>query len=266
MGSGSIDDWSSAEAYERYVGRWSRKVAHAFLDWLQPASALAWADVGAGTGALTSIICERCAPSRVQGVDASAAFVAQARQRLPDPRVQFEIGSATALPWPAGSFGLAVSGLVLNFVPDHAAMAREMARVTRPGGTVALYVWDYAQGMQMMRLFWDAAAIEDPAGTVHDESTRFPICQPAALQALFEAADLAQVETSAIEVPTEFADFDDYWMPFLGRTGAAPAYLATLSPELQARIRDRLHGSVPRGDDGRIALTARAYAVKGVVR
>jgi hypothetical protein len=123
------------------------------------------------------------------------------------------------------------SGLVLNFVRDHDSMAREMARVTRSGGRVAAYVWDYAGGMQMMRHFWDAAIAVSPDDAKLDQAERFPLCQPAPLQALFERAGLKSVALQAIDIPTVFQDFDDYWIPFLGRTGAAHSYLASVPDE-----------------------------------
>ncbi len=259
------DAWNSGDAYELYVGRWSRHVARQFLDWLDPAGQTRWADIGCGTGALTSTILAVAEPTSVMGIDASTQFIDQARQRVTDQRARFEPGDATRLPWPADAVHCSVSGLVLNFVPDHAAMVREMTRVTQPGGTVALYVWDYANGMQMMRTFWDAAAQIDPAGTQFDESQRFPICKPEPLCALFQQAGLTDVATRPIDIATVFADFDDYWLPFLGRAGAAPAYLATLSEPVQQRIRARLATQLQVAGDGPIAMTARAWAVRGIV-
>jgi trans-aconitate methyltransferase len=259
------DAWDSGQAYERYVGRWSRQVAVQFLEWLQPQQRAVWADVGCGTGALTSTVLAHCDPTAVRGVDSSAQFLEQARQRVEDSRVDFEIGDATRLPWNDGSFDVTVSGLVLNFVADHQAMVREMARVTKRNGTVALYVWDYADGMQMMRVFWDAAAEVHPEGAQFDESRRFPICNPDALGALFTSAGLTQVQTRPIEIDTHFADFDDYWSPFLGKTGAAPAYLATLLEPLRLQIRELLASRLHASADGKIEMTARAWAVRGVI-
>lgn len=154
--------WDSGHAYEQYVGRWSRKVAGEFVRWLALPPGLAWADVGCGTGVLASIILASCAPASVRGIDRSASFVAQARQRIPTPQASFETGDATHLPWGPQACDVSVSGLVLNFVPDSEAMAREMVRVTKPGGMVAAYVWDYAGGMEMMRHFWDARHRGEP--------------------------------------------------------------------------------------------------------
>jgi SAM-dependent methyltransferase len=259
------DAWDSGEAYERYVGRWSRRVAARFLDALGVPALAAWADVGCGTGALTAAILADAHPLSVAGVDASETFVGQARRRIVDPRACFDVGDATRLPWPGATFDAAVSGLVLNFVPEPAAMVGEMRRVTKPGGTVALYVWDYADGMQMLRAFWDAAVAVDPGARALDEAARFPVCRADALRALFEQAGLAQVQTPAIDVDTAFADFDDYWTPFLAKTGPAPAYLASLDEATRGRIRERLHAALPRGDGGAIALRARAWSVRGTV-
>jgi trans-aconitate methyltransferase len=154
--------WDSGDAYEQYVGRWSRTVATELLRWLAPRSGLAWADVGCGTGALASTILTMCDPSSISGIDSSEGFVSLARQRISDPRARFETGDATHLPWNSAVRDVTAAGLVLNFVRDHSGMVREMARVTRPGGTVAAYVWDYAGGMQMMRRFWDAAIAVSP--------------------------------------------------------------------------------------------------------
>jgi SAM-dependent methyltransferase len=257
--------WDSGHAYEQYVGRWSRKTAAAFLQWLAPLPGLAWADVGCGTGALTAAILDVCEPSSVYGIDSSEGFVSLARQRIGDQRARFETGDATHLPWQSGACDVTVSGLVLNFVRDHESMAREMARVTKPGGRVAAYVWDYAGGMQMMRHFWDAAVAVSPDDARLDQAERFPLCQPAPLKALFERADLRSVTVRAIDISTVFQSFDDYWTPFLGKTGAAPTYLASVGGEVQERIRLSLTSRLAATGDGPIALTARAWAVQGVV-
>jgi trans-aconitate methyltransferase len=254
--------WDSARAYEQYVGRWSRKVATEFLRWLAPARGLAWADVGSGTGALSAAILEACDPSSICGIDSSEAFASQARQLIADPRVRFDTGDATRLPWAAADSDLTVSGLVLNFIRDHETATREMVRATKPGGRVAAYVWDYAGGMQMMRHFWDAAIAVSPDDAKLDQAERFPLCQPEPLKALFERSGLKSVTVRALEIRTVFQDFDDYWTPFLGRTGAAPTYLASVSDDVRERIRLHL---VSRLGVGPIGLAARAWAVLGLV-
>jgi SAM-dependent methyltransferase len=262
----SIDSWDSGERYERYVGRWSRRVANDFLQWLAPRDGLDWGDVGCVTGALLAAALSRHAPASASGIDASADFAREAQRALADPRVRIEVADATRLPWPPESLDIVVSGLVLNFVPDQAAMLREMARVARPGGTVALYVWDYADGMQMIRAFWDAAADVDAASRALDEAARFPVCRPGPLRALFDQAGLVDVTLQPIAVPTVFDDFDDLWTPFLGATGPAPAYVASLDDDRRRRLRDRLQARLPATGAGRIELTARAWAVRGMRR
>jgi len=258
------DVWAQGAGYERYIGRWSRPVAAAFLDWLSVPPGKAWLDVGCGTGALSQRIVEAAAPARVVGVDPSEGFVAHAAAHVVDARAQFHVGDAQALPVANGEFDAVVSGLVLNFVPDQAKAVAEMRRAARPGGTVAVYVWDYAGEMQLIRRFWDAAGALDPAARELDEALRFPRCRPEALRALFEGADLRDVATKAIDVPTVFADFDDYWSPFLGGQGPAPGYCMKLPEAAREALRDRLRASLPPARDGKIHLIARAWAARGV--
>ena len=266
MTAAPTETWGSGDAYERYVGRWSRQVATELLRWLAIEPGLAWADVGCGTGVLAETILAACEPATIEGVDASEGFVAAARQRLRDPRVRFITGDATRLPWDPAMFDVTVSGLVLNFVADHEKMAREMVRVTKPGGRVAAYVWDYAGGMQMIRHFWDAAIAVNPGDAKLDQAERFPICQPGPLGALFERAGLRSVAARPIEVPTVFQDFNDYWSPFLGRQGSAPTYLASVSDSVREGIRAHLKARLAPAHGGPIELTARAWAVQGTVR
>jgi trans-aconitate methyltransferase len=260
-----MEAWDSGHAYEQYVGRWSRRVAAEFLRWLALPQGLAWADIGCGTGVLAASILTSCEPSLVHGIDSSAGFVSQVQQHISDQRARFEHGDATRLPWDSDVYDAAVSGLVLNFVRDHQAMVREMMRVTKPGGSVAGYVWDYAGGMQMMRHFWDAAIAVTPNDAKLDQAERFPLCQPEPLRALFEGMGLKSVMVRAIDIPTVFQSFDDYWHPFLGRTGAAPTYLAGVDGDVRDRIRQYLKTCLPATHDGRIELSARAWAVQGVV-
>lgn len=257
------DEWSSGEAYERYVGRWSRLVARNALDWARVPRHVEALDVGCGTGALAEELLNRGA-TRVTGVDPSPAFVAAATERLGHMRAAFRTGDAMKLDFRDGAFDAVVSGLVLNFLPDPERGAREMARVARPGGVVAAYVWDYARGMEMMRRFWDAAASVDARAAALDEGPRFPVCRPDALERLLRSAGLHDVSSTAVDVPTTFKDFDDYWQPFLAGTGPAPAYAASLDERAREAIRERLHATLPRAKDGSIPLVARAWAVRGV--
>jgi SAM-dependent methyltransferase len=256
------DTWQQGDAYERYVGRWSRRVAPAFLDWLDATPGLRWLDVGCGTGALTEAILDRADPASVVGVEPSEGFLATARE-LVGERAAFLVGSAEAIPQADASADVVVSGLVLNFVPDARAAVAEMLRVTSPGGTIAAYVWDYAGRMELMRYFWDAAAELDPESP--DEGARFPLCDPLALEELFSGPRFAAAGVSAIDVPTPFASFDDYWQPFLGGQGPGPAYVMSLRDDAKAELRERLRARLPIRADGSIPLIARAWAVRASV-
>lgn len=259
------DRWADGEAYERYIGRWSRIVARRFIEWLAPQPGLSWHDVGSGTGALTATILELAAPASVVGVEPSEAFADAARASVTDSRVLFLNGTAEQLPMERSSVDAAVSGLVMNFVPDINAALAEQIRVVRPGGWVAGYVWDYADGMQLIRRFWDAAVALDPDARRLDEGVRFPITQSGPLEAAWQAAGLSDVMLIAIDVPTRFTDFDELWAPFESGVGPAPAYAAALPPDHRTRLRDHLSRLVPAGPDGSITLNARAWAVRGVV-
>lgn len=258
------DVWASGAAYEPYVGRWSRLVARAFLAWLGVPPGRRWLDVGCGTGALSQVILDVASPSRVDGLDRSDGYVAYAREHVRDPRARFEAGDAQALPAETAAYGAVVSGLVLNFVSEPSRAAAEMARVARPGGVVAAYVWDYAGKMELMRHFWDAAVALDPAVHELDEGRRFRICRPEPLAALFRTVGLTEVEPRAIDVATVFRDFDDYWSPFLGGQAPAPGYAMSLGEERRAALRERIRSGLPIHPDGSIHLIARAWAVRGV--
>jgi SAM-dependent methyltransferase len=255
--------WTAGDLYEPYVGRWSRLVAREFLGWLAVPAQKEWLDVGCGTGALTRTILDLAAPLHVHGVDPSRAFVDYASAHIVDQRVSFAVGDAQTLPEVDQTFDAAVSALVLNFVPEPRRAVAEMARAVRRGGVVAAYVWDYAGKMELMRYFWDAVVALHPDAAALDEGRRFPLCQPAPLRALFEAARIEDLEVRAIEVPTVFRDFADYWTPFLGGQGPAPGYLATLDPAHRGALRDSVHARLPIAADGTIALVARAWAVRG---
>ena len=158
---------------------------------------------------------------------------------------------------------VAVSGLVLNFVPDKQRALDEMCRIVKPGGVAAVYVWDYAGEMQLMRYFWDAVAELFPEGAEQDEGKQFPICKPEPLAELFRSADLQEIDTCALDAPTVFADFDDYWSPFLRGQGPAGVYCVSLSEHDRERLRARLEHALPVNADGTISLIARAWAIRG---
>jgi len=259
------DAWAAGDSYDAYMGRWSRQIAPRFLDWLDAGSGLDWLEVGCGTGALSAAIITRCSPKGLVSIDASESFVNRARANVPDPRVEFRVGDALALPAEAASKDVVASALVLNFLPDRERALAEMQRVARPGAMVGFYVWDYpGGGVEFMRAFWVAAAALDPAARDLTEDKRFPYCTREGLTELATHSGLRSVASTSIEMPTVFRDFDDFWRPFTLGAGPAPGYCASLGPDARERLRQKLHDSLPRAADGSIALKVRAWAVKAV--
>jgi trans-aconitate methyltransferase len=258
--------WGAGDAYERYMGRWSRGIAPVFVRWLDPRPGARWADIGCGTGVVTSAVLAACDPSAVVGIDSSDVFLRSAAAAVADPRVSFKQGNAQNVAEPENSFDMAVSGLVLNFLPDKEAAIREMARIVRPGGTVALYVWDYAGHMQVMRRFFDVATALDPKAAEYDDGIKAPVCRPKPLMDILTRSGLHDVEVRAIDIPAAFDGFDDYWAPFLGGTGSAPKYCMSLDETARDRLKQEVRQRLPSGPDGEILLAIRAWAVKGRVR
>jgi trans-aconitate methyltransferase len=238
-------------------------VAVAFLDWLAVPPGRRWLDIGCGTGVLTETILAHHAPAAVIGVDPSEPFLARARVSITDPRASFAHGAADATGLADEWVDVAVAGLVLNFVPDVGAALGELQRVVGPAGVVAGYLWDYAEGMELIRHFWDAAIAVDAGAVALDQGKSMPIAGPGALERAFLAAGFDDVAVRPIVIPTVFADFDDLWLPFLGGTGEAPSYVATLDEPTRVAIRERLRSTLVEAADGSISLSARVWAVRG---
>jgi len=259
----SPDKWITGDAYEHFMGRWSRRIAKEFINWLTPPASWSWLEVGCGTGALTQAICLNADPASVVACDPSPQFVAFARRSLAHPAITFLVVGADELPHPEDGFNAVVSGLVLNFIPAPAEAVQAMTSRLRPGGTLAAYVWDYAEGMQFLRIFWEAAVELDSRAADQDERQRFPLCHPDSLVDLLEREGLDLVDSEALEIATPFPDFDSYWAPFLGGTGPAPSYVASLHPTAREELRLRLRQRFAPTADGPVRLTARAWAVRG---
>lgn len=258
------DTWERGSPYEQYVGRWSRRIAPAFLAWLNIPSGRKWLDLGCGTGALSAAILDHCSPASVVGIEPSEGFLKTAKANL-GGRAALHQGDAAAIPLDDAAVDVVVSGLVLNFIPDHLAALTEMLRVTGNGGIIGAYVWDYAGKMELMRYFWDAAVELSPDAAKLDEGVRFPLCRPEALVALFTHAGLNEPEVTAIDIPTPFASFEGYWQPFLGGQGPAPAYTMSLEEGARTRLRERIRKRIPSTANGSISLTARAWAIRATV-
>jgi SAM-dependent methyltransferase len=257
------DRWINASTYDSYMGRWSRLLGPRFVSWLAVPPGARWLDIGCGTGSLSEAICSGASPALVVGCDPSAEFIEHARVSHSDPRLEFVVAGAGSLPTRPGGFNSITSSLVLNLFPDPAAAVQEMRDAAAPGALISACVWDYADGTEFLRRFWDAAAALDPRAADLDEGRRFPICNPGPLTKLFHGAGLQRVSCEPIEIETAFGDFADFWTPFLGGTGPAPAYVANLEPGTRGALAERLDRSLPREPDGAIRLVARAWAVRG---
>jgi SAM-dependent methyltransferase len=257
------DTWAAGSTYEAFMGRWSRRLALRFVSWLRVPRGVHWLDVGCGTGALADAICSHGDPASVLGCDTAEPFIAFARAHSRDARASFVVGGVGCLPRRIGGYGSVTSLLALNFFPDPGAAIHEMRSLAAPRGTVSACVWDYGDGMEFLRHFWDAAEAVDSTARELDEGSRFPLCHPEALTDLFRGGGLGDVRCEAVEIPTVFAGFDDYWQPLLGGTGPAPSYVASLDADRRELLARRLDATLRRGPGGAIPLTARAWAVRG---
>ena len=248
----------AAEAYDRFMGMWSRELSPQLADLAGITRGMRVLDVGSGPGALTGELVARLGAPAVAAVDPSAPFVVAARER--HPGVDVRQAAAEALPFPDGGFDAALAQLVIHFLPDPDAGLREMARVTRPGGVIAACVWDYAGGQGPLGPFWGAARAVAPG--VDDEAT-LPGTRQGSLADLFTGAGLGDVEEAALAVSRAYAGFDGWWEPFTRGVGPAGSWLARQDAERAAQVRDRCRSMLPTGG---FVLTARAWAARGVVQ
>lgn len=239
------DGWNAGETYEDFMGRWSRPVAEEFVKWVDPSPGGHWLDVGTGTGALATAICAIARPASVVASDPSAPFIKSAQERLSDPRVTFVLAGTESLPRRDGGYDAIVSGLALNFFPDPGLAMEEQLAAVCPGGLVGAFVWDYAEGMEFLRHFWDAATAVEPKAAEVDEGPRFPICNPDSLESLLELAGAERVRRASLSVPTPFSSFEDFWRPFLAGTGPAPSLVVAFSEEQRVALMDELRGRLP---------------------
>ena len=251
---------ADAAIYDRFVGRYAPRLSAALIEAAGVGSGDRVLDVGCGPGGLTRALADLTGAGNVAAVDPSQSFVAACRQRVPGADVRE--AAAESLPFDAGSFDVVLSQLVVNFMRDADAGLAEMRRVTREGGSVASCVWDYAEGMTMLRAFWDGALDVDPDAP--DEGRTMRYCGEAGLGELWRRAGLRDVETGALVVEASYDDYDDYWLPFTGGIGPAGAYYASLDGERQEALRQAVFRRLGE-PDGPFTLTARAWYARGLV-
>jgi SAM-dependent methyltransferase len=258
---------SSGDGYELQMGRWSRRLAKPFLDFCGLSDGETILDAGCGTGALTSTLVERTKTARITGLDFSPVYVEHARQQVSFPRVEFMVGDICALPFADASFDRVLTLLVLHFVPQSEKAVAELRRVARPGATVGATVWDARGGLVAGRIFFDAAAALDAKGNERRARnyTR-PMTRPGELANAWRAAGFLDVRDTTLTIRMEFASFDDYWAPYLGKDGPGPEYMATLDAAQRERLRDLVRASYLDGEvDGPRSYAATAWAVAGIV-
>ncbi|MFQ5703786.1 MAG: class I SAM-dependent methyltransferase [Gemmatimonadales bacterium] len=256
-------DWTDATSYDRYIGRWSRRIAEEFIDWLAPAPGARWLEVATGTGALAEVILRRTDPQTLVALDQSSGYIAAARKRLADPRVSCVEGDALNLQFDAGAFDIVASALALNHLPDPGLALDEITRVCTPGGTVAGYVWDYADGLELIKYLWHAAVDLDPSAAATDPARRHATCNPHGLQLLLEGHGVTNVSTTALQAATVFDDFDDYWEPLRAAQGSVTALFESLSEIEIEQLREGVRLCLPIRADGTIPLSAKAWAFRG---
>jgi SAM-dependent methyltransferase len=258
--------FGDAEAYERFMGRWSRLVAPGLVDFTGVPGEGRMLDVGSGTGALAFAIAEREPRARVVGIDPSKEYVAYAgsRNRFAD-RVSFEVGDAQQLHFPDGSFDAALSLLVFNFIPDPKKALLEVRRVTKPGSKVSAAVWDYGGGMRMLRTFWDAAvSLDAGAGKLDEKHMR--LCHAGELSALWRAGGLEDVREEPIDIQMRFESLADYWDPFLLGQGPAGSYVRRLDRGKLEALREEVKRRLSLPDENTpFVLPGRVWAVRGTV-
>jgi SAM-dependent methyltransferase len=250
----------AANAYDRHIGRYGPALAAGLIAAAGIRPGQTALDVGCGPGALTAALARLLGAEQVAAVDPSEPFARECGSRVPGVRV--EVAAAEALPFGDDSFDVALSQLVVNFMGDAPAGVGEMRRVTRPGGTVAAAVWDYAEGMTLLRRFWDAAVALDPDAARLDEGVSMPYCRPGELGELWRAAGLQGVETAELVVEAGYSGFEDLWQPLESGVGPSGAYAAALPAERRTRLREELRRRLGAGEEA-FRLTARAWCVAG---
>ncbi len=263
MTSRNPGNFGNVSNYEAYVGAWSKRIASEFIGWMEPEADGDWLDVGCGTGVVSEAIVADANPRSLAGIDPAAPFIETARQRMPDFADGFLVGDAMRLPFADHSRDFTVSGLVLNFLPDRKAALQEMHRVTRPGGTVGLYLWDYREGMEPFARLWEAIIAVEPATRESEPYRKLAGMSLESLEYLYAEAGLTGIETAVLNVPIQIESFAHYWNWIEGGQGSAPSFAMALDPASQKAVRQGLRTLVRENEDGHLDLNARALAIRG---
>jgi SAM-dependent methyltransferase len=242
----------SADAYLRFMGRYSEPLAVQFADLAGIGRDQRVLDVGCGPGALTAELVSRAGTDAVSAVEPSASFAAAVRERLPG--VDVRMSTAERLPFPDDAFDAALAQLVVHFMTDPVAGLREMGRVTRPGGVIAACVWDHAGGRGPLSVFWQAVRQLDPAA---DDESDLAGVREGHLAALFAQAGLNGTQVSTLTVQAGYASFEDWWEPYTLGVGPAGAYVASLAPDRRAALREQCRHLLPAGP---VEISATAWA------
>ena len=249
-------------AYERLMGRWSRVAGEKFLDWLDAAKNLNWIDVGCGNGAFTQLLVKRCAPASVIGVDPSEGQLAFARTRPEAKAAEFRVADAQSLPFPDNSFDAAAMALVIVFVPDPVKAVTEMARVVRPGGLVATYMWEFPDGTPLWPLSRGIKAL----GFEPPERPNVQASARDAMRAIWQQAGLQSLETDVIRIRVHYSNFDDFWTSNTMPVGPSGKALSQMTASAREQLKAHLREQMPTAPDGTLSYEAYANAVKGIVR
>jgi SAM-dependent methyltransferase len=255
--------FTDGSAYEKLMGRWSRRVSEIFLQWIEVPQNLSWLDVGCGTGVFTEEIIKHCAPAAVTAIDSSADQLAFAKSRPVLEKVKFHIGDAQSLPFEDNNFDVTIMALVIHFVAKPVQAIAEAARVVRSNGWAASYVWDYSKGGSPTAPLVAALkvlGVQSPSPPSANETSLL------ALLKLWQGAGLKEIETFVINIPVEFADFDEFWNSISAPVGPAGKAITEMRPEVLEQLRTLLQKQVPIQTDGRVVYQACANAIKGRVK
>lgn len=259
------EQWDNTQGYDLYVGRWSKLISQDFVEWLNPKANLKWLEIGCGTGALTSIIVDKCSPAYLLAVDKSDSYLAKAKESIDSKNVSFSNVDLNTYPLNE-EFNHITSGLVLNFIPQIRELLLHLLNNLKSGGQLSAFVWDYGGHYQPMRHFWEAAKEVSQDAEKFDAGVKFDICTKGKLIQLFESLNLKEVQFTTMERIATFRNFDDYWLPIASAQGSVTEYISTLTESEKDSLKGCVKRRLPIAFNGEIKLIISALAVSGVRR